>query len=88
MVNPVRDARRLATDVTSAVPSLNIAVTVLCLLFGGVFDPRGVVRLELGRNVMEEGKARRLLWEGTFDLPPSPPGMRWVEVHLQRLSEQ
>ena len=46
--------------------------TALRTAYGGTLEPRGFVRVEVGRNLMEEGKTQRLLWTGMQDLPPSP----------------
>jgi hypothetical protein len=79
----VRDARRLAQEAKRGVPSLDVDVTVLHPS-GGVFDPRGYVRVEVGRNLMEEGEATRLLWQRMFDLAPSPS---WREFSRGTLAE-
>jgi hypothetical protein len=72
VLGAVRAARRLAPEVTKDVPSLDIDVTVPRPLSGGIFDPRGFVRVEVGRNLLEEDRARRLVWEGMVDLQPLP----------------
>lgn len=80
----VRDARRLATDARRGVPALDVDVTVPRSLSGPIHDPRGFVRVEVGRNLMENGLASRLLWQGTFDLPPAPT---WREFSRGTLAE-
>ena len=72
VLDVVRGAGRLGTDVTASVPSLDIDVTVPRSLNGGMFDPRGYVRVEVGRNLVEQGKAGTLVWEGMVDLPETP----------------
>ena len=72
VLDAVRGAGRLAADVTASVPSLDIDVTVPRPLNGGMFDPRGYVRVEVGRNLVEQGKAGSLVWQGMVDLPETP----------------
>ena len=72
VLDAVRGAGRLAADVTASVPSLDIDVTVPRPLDGGMFDPRGYVRVEVGRNLVEQGKAGSLVWQGMVDLPETP----------------
>ena len=84
VIAAVRDARRLATDVTRSVPSLDVDVTVPRSLSGPILDPRGFVRVEVGRNLMESGQASRLVWEGSFDLPTAPT---WREFSRGTLAE-
>jgi hypothetical protein len=78
----VRDAGRLAPDTTG--PALDIDVTVPRSLAGGMFDPRGYVRVEVGRNLVERGKARTVLWQGMVDLPELPT---WREFGRNTLPE-
>ena len=80
VLDAVRGAGRLATDVNSSVPSLDIDVTVPRPLNGGMFDPRGYVRVEVGRNLVEQGKAGSLVWQGMVDLPETPGGSS-AEIH-------
>jgi hypothetical protein len=77
VVSAVRDAHRLAPEPGSHVPSLDVDVTAMRLATGGMAEPRGFVRIEIGRNLMEAGVARSLAWEGTQDLSPSPT---WREL--------
>ena len=72
VVDAVRGAGRLATDLTASVPSLDVDVTVPRSLNGGMFDPRGYVRVEVGRNLVEQGKTGSLVWQGMVDLPETP----------------
>ena len=72
VVNALSDARRLAPAPDSSVPSLDVDVTAMRLAGGGMLEPRGYVRVEVGRNLMESGAARSLVWEGIQQLPPSP----------------
>lgn len=84
VVGAVRGARRLVTDSTTAAPSLDVVVTVPRLLTGGMLEPRGYVHVEVGRNLMESGKANALVWEGHFTLPESPT---WRELSRTTLAE-
>lgn len=81
-VSAIRDAGRLASDTSG--PALDIDVTVPRPLTGGIFDPRGYVRIEVGRNLVERGRAGALLWRGMVDLPELPT---WREFSRNTLSE-
>jgi hypothetical protein len=81
-VRAIRDAGRLASDTSG--PALDIDVTVPRSLTGGMFDPRGYVRIEVGRNLVERGKARSVAWKGMVDLPELPT---WREFGRQTLPE-
>ena len=72
VLDALRGAGRLALEPGAGVPALDIDVTALRTAYGGTLEPRGFVRVEVGRNLMEAGKAQRLQWSGTQDLPPSP----------------
>jgi hypothetical protein len=78
----IRAAVLLAPDTTG--PALDIDVTVPRSLAGGMFDPRGYVRVEVGRNLVERGKARTVLWQGMVDLPELPT---WREFGRNTLPE-
>jgi hypothetical protein len=67
VVAALRDARRLATDSNANVPAMDVETVVLRPAVGGIYEPRGFVRVEVGRNLMESGKATRLVWEGNVD---------------------
>jgi len=82
VLGAVRDAGRLASDTSG--PALDIDVTVPRSLAGGMFDPRGYVRVEVGRNLLEHGKARALVWQGMVDLPELPT---WREFSRNTLPE-
>lgn len=84
VVEAVRSAGRLASDATGSVPSLDIDVTVPRSLTGGMFDPRGYVRLEVGRNLVERGKISTIVWQGMVDLPEVPT---WREFSRSVLPE-
>lgn len=83
VVNALRDARRLAPAPDSSVPSFDVDVTAMRLAGGGILEPRGYVRVEVGRNLMESGAARSLIWEGIQDLPASPT---WHELGRSTLA--
>ena len=77
VANALREARRLAAAPDSSIPSLDVDVTAMRLAGGGLLEPRGFVRVEVGRNLMESGTARSLVWRGIQQLPPSPT---WHEL--------
>ena len=83
VVNALREARRLAPASGNRVPSLDVDVTALRMAFGGMPEPRGFVRIEVGRNLMEAGTAQSLVWAGTQDLAPS---LTWRELSRGTLS--
>lgn len=83
VVNALREARRLAPGPGGNVPSLDVDVTAMRLAGGGMLEPRGYVRVEVGRNLMESGAARSLVWVGMQDLPPSPT---WHELSRATLA--
>lgn len=72
VLDALRRAGRLALESGGGVPALDIDVGALRLSYGGMPEPRGFVRVEVGRNLMEAGKAQALRWSGAQDLPPSP----------------
>jgi hypothetical protein len=84
VTNVIRDAGRLASNITEEVPALDVDVTVPRPLNGGMFDPRGYVRIEVGRNLVERGKASALLWEGMIDLLETPS---WHEFTRNTLAD-
>ena len=83
VVDAVRGAGRLATELTASVPSLDVDVTVPRSLNGGMFDPRGYVRVEVGRNLLEQGRTRSLVWQGMVDFPETPT---WREFSRNTLA--
>ena len=83
VLGALRDAGRLAPDTTAAGASLDVDVAAPRTL-GGMRDPVGYIRVEVGRNLMESGKSSRLQWERTFDRPPSPT---WHEFSRGTLAE-
>jgi hypothetical protein len=72
ILEALEKAGRLTPTPGAEVPSVDIDVTALRTAYGGPLEPRGFVRVEVGRNLMEQGTAQRLLWTGTQDLTPSP----------------
>ena len=72
VLDALRQAGRLALESGAGVPVLDIDAGALRLSYGGMLEPRGFVRVEVGRNLMEAGKAQALQWSGAQDLPPSP----------------
>jgi hypothetical protein len=49
-----------------------------------MFDPRGYVRVEVGRNFVERGTAQTVSWQGTIDLLGFPT---WHEFSRTVLAE-
>lgn len=84
VIGAIRSAGRLASDTKADVPGLDVDVTVPRPLHGGFFDPRGYVRLEVGRNLVESGKARTVSWQSTTDFPQVPT---WREFSSNTLAE-
>jgi len=84
VINVIRGAGRLAYTITEEVPSLDIDVTVPRSLNGGMFDPRGYVSIEVGRNLVERGKASTLSWQGMIDLLEVPS---WHEFSRNTLAD-
>ena len=80
----IRSAGRLATSTTDRVPSLDVDVTALRSPNGGMFDPRGFVRVEVGRNLVERGTAKTVSWQGMVDLLEVPT---WHEFSRNILAE-
>ena len=70
VLDALRQAGRLATDTAGPVPSFDVDVAAPRTL-GGVRDPSGYIRVEVGRNLMESGRSAQLQWEGTFQRPSS-----------------
>src|SRR6185503_4454463 len=83
VLRALREAGRLAPDTTDAVPSFDVDVAAPRTL-GGMRDPTGFIHLEVGRNLVENGRSRQLQWERTFDRPPSPT---WREFSRGTLAE-
>jgi hypothetical protein len=81
--NVLRDAGRLA-PAGENVPALDVEAAVPRLSTGGLFEPRGFVRVEVGRNLMEIGKANRLVWQGITDFREVPT---WRELARGTLAE-
>ena len=84
VVDAIRSAGRLASDTLGEVPALDIDVAVPRPLSGGMFDPRGYVRVEVGRNLVESGKARTTSWQSIAHLPEVPT---WREFSARALAE-
>ena len=59
-------AGRLASMRTQGTPALDIALTVPRTVAGGDFGPVALLRIEVGRNLMENGSATKLVWEITM----------------------
>ena len=84
IISVIRGAGRLASSVTDEMPALDVDVTVPRPLNGGIFDPGGYVRIEVGRNLVEQGKAKTVLWQGMIDLLEVPS---WHEFSRHTLAD-
>ena len=62
----LNSAGRLASMRTQGTPALDIALTVPRTVAGGDFGPVALLRIEVGRNLMENGSATKLVWESTM----------------------
>jgi hypothetical protein len=96
VVDALRAGNRLADSAARNTPALDIAVTVLRTLTGAELEPNALVGLEVGRNLMEGGTARALVWERRSSLRAYPtwralcdntPGeiLRAVSVYVDSL---
>ena len=83
VLSAVQSAGRLATD-TIRAPSLDIDVAAPRLASGGIYEPQGFIRLEVGRNLVERGRVTRLQWARMFDLVSAPT---WRELSRGTLAE-
>jgi hypothetical protein len=59
-------AGRLASMHTQGAPALDIALTVPRSAAGVDFGPVALLHIEVGRNLMENGSATKLVWESTM----------------------
>ena len=84
LLEVLRDARRLATEPTLDVPSMDVAVTVPLTLGSRLPDPLGLLGIEVGRNLMERGTATRLVWDLNLTLPSA---RTWRELAAASLPE-
>ena len=72
VVELMRKAGHLRPDSGAAVPALDVALTVPRAIGGGELEPRALLRIEVGRNLMEAGTARVLVWERSLTLLAYP----------------
>jgi hypothetical protein len=72
VVDLMRKAGHFRPDSGAAVPALDVALTVPRAIGGGELEPRALLRIEVGRNLMEAGTARFLVWERSLALPSYP----------------
>jgi hypothetical protein len=68
VVDVLRRARHSA-DSSATAPALDVALTVPRTLSGTEPDPRVLLRVEVGRNLMETGRAESLVWERSVSTP-------------------
>jgi hypothetical protein len=59
---------RLA-DANASRPALDVALTVPRTLSGVNPEPQVLLRIEVGRNLMEDGSSKSLVWERSLDTP-------------------
>jgi hypothetical protein len=72
VIDALRAANRLARTEARDVPALDIAVTVPRSFTGATPEPNALLSLEVGRNLMEDGTARTLVWQRVSDLRSYP----------------
>lgn len=68
VVDVLRRARHSA-DCSATGPALDVALTVPRTLSGTEPDPRALLHVEVGRNLMEAGRAESLVWERSVSTP-------------------
>ena len=68
VVAVLRTAGRLA-DSHAARPALDVTLTVPRTLSGVDPEPQALLRIEVGRNLMEAGSSKALIWERSVDTP-------------------
>ena len=64
----LRNGGRLA-EFDAARPALDVALTVPRTLTGVNPEPHVQLRIEVGRNLMEAGSSKSLVWDRTLDTP-------------------
>ena len=72
VVDLIKKAGHFRADSGAAVPALDLALTVPRAIGAGELEPRALLRIEVGRNLMETGNAKFLVWERTLTLPAYP----------------
>ena len=68
VVRVLRSVDRLA-DPDVSRPALDVVLTVPRTLSGVNPEPRVFLQIEVGRNLMEDGSSRSLVWERVLDTP-------------------
>ena len=68
VVAVLRSTDRLA-DAHASRPALDVALTVPRMLTGLDPEPRALLRIEVGRNLMESGSSKALVWEHSVATP-------------------
>jgi hypothetical protein len=64
----LRNVDRLA-DANASRPALDVALIVPRNLSGVNSEPRAWAQIEVGRNLMEAGSSKSLVWERSVDMP-------------------
>ena len=68
VVTVLRNVDRLASP-DAVRPALDVALIVPRNLNGVNPEPRALVLIEVGRNLMEDGSSKSLVWERSLDTP-------------------
>lgn len=84
VLDALHAGNRLARTEAKDVPALDIAVTVPRPFTGAEPEPNALLSLEVGRNLMEDGTARTLVWERVSDLRSYPT---WRALSANTLRE-
>jgi hypothetical protein len=75
----LRKARLLSETRGTDIPAMDIDLGVPRPATGGAPEPRALLRVEVGRNHMETGRANRLVWDTTVSVPEYPTWRRLIE---------
>ena len=84
LVTALRGAGRLAPNAADTVPALDISLRAMRTLTGGPRDPVAHIHIEVGRNLVETGRAREPVWAEFVVLNEYPT---WREIAANVLRE-
>jgi len=84
LVTTVRGAGRLAPGAADTIPGLDVSIRAMRSMMGGPREPIARVHVEVGRNLVENGRATEPLWEESVTLDQYPT---WREVSANALRE-